>query len=95
LINDKIRVRNLLIINEAGEKLGPMTNQEALLKARELGLDLVLISPNAPVPVAKIMNFGKFQYELKKRDKKSKQNHVEVKVKEIYVKPNIGDHDIN
>lgn len=94
-INDKIRAKKMLVIDNEGNKLGEMSKIDAINLANEKNLDLVLISPNATVPVAKIIDYGKYLYELNKKAKKSKKNQNSVKVKEIYVKPNIGDHDLN
>lgn len=94
-VNDKIRLRSFLVVDDSGNKFGELTKPEALMKAQEMNLDLVLISPNSSPAVAKIMDYGKFLYEQKKKEKRSRKNQNQVKVKEIYVKPNIGEHDLN
>ena len=71
-----------------------MSVKEALIKAQEAGLDLVEISPNAKPPVCKIMDFGKFKYEEKKKAQQSKKKQQTIKVKELRMRPNIGDHDL-
>jgi translation initiation factor IF-3 len=71
-----------------------MSSREALYMAENMGLDLLEIAPNATPPVCKIMSFGKFQYHQAKREKESKKSQHQMKVKEIKVKPNIDDHDL-
>lgn len=93
-INNQIQAPELRVILEDGENLGVITFAQALDKARELGLDLIEISPKAVPPVAKIMDYGKFQYAENKKQKvaKSKAHTVEVKV--VQVKVGTGDHDL-
>ncbi len=81
------------MITESGEQVGILTLREALAKAEEMGLDLVEISPQAKPPVAKIIDYGKFRYLQQKREKDSKKSQVQIKVKEIKLKPNIDTHD--
>jgi translation initiation factor IF-3 len=81
------------VISEAGEMIGIMFLREALAKAEEVGLDLVEISPAAKPPVVKIIDYGKFRYNLQKKEKDSKKAQIQIKVKEIKLKPNIGEHD--
>lgn len=81
------------MITESGEQVGILTLREALAKAEEAGLDLVEISPMAKPPVAKIIDYGKFRYMQQKREKDSKKSQVQIKVKEIKLKPNIDTHD--
>lgn len=92
-INREIRADRLRVVSEAGEQLGVMTLREALMKAEEAGLDLVEIAPTAKPPVAKIIDYGKFRYHQQKREKDSKKAQVQIKVKEIKLKPNIDTHD--
>lgn len=73
--------------------IGVVTIQEAMIKAREFGLDLVEISPNAEPPVCKIINFGKFKYETQKRANEAKKKQKVVSIKEIKLRPNIGQND--
>jgi translation initiation factor IF-3 len=80
------------VIGSSGENLGVLTKQEALSKAKEEGLDLVLISPKQETPVAKIVDWSKFKYVQKKKQKKQGKS---VEVKEWWFKPNIEPHDIN
>lgn len=82
------------VISETGEQIGVLALYEALAKAEQDGLDLVEISPGASPPVCKIINYGKFRYDQTKREKESKKAQHQVKIKEIKLKPNIGDHDL-
>lgn len=81
------------MITEAGEQLGILTLREALIKAEEMGMDLVEIAPTAKPPVAKIIDYGKFRYHQAKKEKEGKKAQVQIKVKEIKLKPNIDTHD--
>ena len=93
--NDAIRAKDLrVIIEETGDNLGVISKQDALAKAKEYDTDLVEISPNAQPPVAKIMNYGKFQYEQKKKHKEKKARSQTVEVKNIQVKPATGENDL-
>lgn len=92
-INREIRADKLRVITEAGEQLGILTLREALAKAEEMGLDLVEIAPTAKPPVAKIIDYGKFRYHQAKKEKEGKKAQVQIKVKEIKLKPNIDTHD--
>lgn len=94
-INEYIRAEELRVIGEEGENFGLLTTKEALSKAKELGLDLIEISPNATPPVAKIMDFGKYQYAEKKKAKVAKSKVKNVEVKSIQVKVGTGDGDLN
>lgn len=92
-INKEIRADRLRVISEKGEQIGVLTFREALAMAEEAGLDLVEIAPNAKPPVAKIIDYGKFRYHQQKKEKDSKKSQVQIKVKEIKLKPNIDTHD--
>lgn len=81
------------MITEDGQQLGIMTFRDALAKAEEMGLDLVEIAPTAKPPVAKIIDYGKLRYHQAKKEKESKKAQVQIKVKEIKLKPNIDTHD--
>ncbi|KAF0135055.1 MAG: translation initiation factor IF-3 [Candidatus Saganbacteria bacterium] len=78
-----------------GAQLGIQKTFDALRMAREKGLDLILISPNANPPVAKITDFGKFRYEIAKHEKEAKKSQKAVILKEIKLTPKIGEHDLN
>lgn len=92
-INHRIQARELRVIGPEAENLGILSLEEALKKADEYGLDLIEISPNAKPPVAKIADFGKYQYEEKKKDKQAKKSHS-TEVKNVQVKLGTGDHDL-
>jgi translation initiation factor IF-3 len=93
-VNKEIRAPKVRVISQTGEQIGVISLQEALSKAEEAGLDLVEIVPGSNPPVCKIINFGKFRYDQTKREKESKKSQHQVKVKEIKLKPNIDDHDL-
>lgn len=90
--NDKIYARQVRLIQEGQEPIVCATS-EALIKAKDLGLDLVEISPNADPPVCKIVDFQKFLYEKKKKEKDNKKSKSSTALKEIKMSPNIGEHD--
>ena len=90
-VNEDIRVPQVRLIDQDGEMLGVMTAREAIQRAYSVGLDLLEISPNADPPVCKILDFGKFKYQQKKRLTKGHTHHG--KNKEIRLRPKIGDHD--
>jgi translation initiation factor IF-3 len=94
-INNRIRVPEIRVINSAGEMLGIMTTQDALRLAREEGLDLVEINPKAVPPVCKILDFGKFKYEEKKRATETKRKQTAVEVKEVKLRPKTDEHDLD
>ena len=80
-------------IDAAGEQIGIISTRDALRKATEAGLDLVEISPNAHPPVCRIMDYGKFKYEVEKKERQAKKHQTQTKVKEIKFHANVGDHD--
>ena len=94
-INEEIRDRELRVISATGEQLGIMSAAEALRLAEEADLDLVKISPNAVPPVCKIMNYGKFKFELAKKEKQNRKNQNVVELKEIYLSMTIDIGDLN
>ncbi len=94
-INREIRADKVRVISETGEQLGIISLAEALARAEKLGLDLVEISPSAKPPVAKIIDYGKFRYLQQKKEKDSRKAQIQIKVKEIKLKPNIDTHDFN
>jgi len=81
------------LIDQDGEMLGVYGTKQAVEKAFEAGLDLVEISPNAEPPVCKILDYGKYKYEQQKKANEAKKKQVTVSVKEIKLRPAIGDHD--
>lgn len=93
LINQAIRAREVRLLSSDGEQVGVVSREEALDKARELQLDLVLISPNAAPPVAKIMDYGKFRYEQQRKQREARKNQKVLVTKEIRLSPTIDEHD--
>lgn len=94
-VNREIRAPRVRVIGPLGEQVGVLPLYEALEKAEEAGLDLVEIVPGSTPPVCKIINYGKFRYDQTKREKENKKAQHQVKVKEIKIKPNIDDHDLD
>lgn len=92
-INEEIRVPQVRLIDQHGEMLGVMSAREALIRAYDVGLDLVEISPNAVPPVCKILDYGKYKYEQQKKANEARKKQKVVEIKEIKVRPNIDDHD--
>lgn len=91
-INNQIRARELRVIDEQDGNLGTLSLEEALARAKEKGEDLIEISPNATPPIAKIMNYGKFQYDQKKKLQKTKGHSLETK--SLQIKIGTGEHDL-
>ena len=94
-INEQIRVREVRLIQDGGDRQGIMTIQEALTLAQEAGLDLVEIAPQAVPPVVKILDYGKFKFENEKKVRDSKKKQKLLKLKEIRMQPKIDDHDLD
>lgn len=92
-INEQIRAREVQIIDAEGNKIGPVSINEALDMAYDKKLDLVLVAPNAEIPVCKLMNYGKYKFEQSKREKEAKKKQKTFELKEIRITPNIEDHD--
>lgn len=92
--NERIRAREVRVIGPEGENFGVLPTVEATAKAKELGLDLIEISPMAVPPVAKITDYGKFQYEQKKKKSAHKAKSQSTEVKNVQVKINTGKHDL-
>ncbi|HUJ25767.1 MAG TPA: translation initiation factor IF-3 [Myxococcales bacterium] len=91
--NRRIRARELRVIGPEGEQLGVLTLEAALAKAAEFGLDLVEVSPMAKPPVCKIMDYGRFKYETKKKANEAKKKQTVVKLKEVKFRPKTEQHD--
>jgi translation initiation factor IF-3 len=85
----------LRVIDSDGKQLGILPRREALRLAEERSLDLVEVAPNAEPPVAKLMDFGKYQYERAKREREARKSRKEIEVKEVRLRPKTDDHDIN
>ncbi len=94
-INEEIRVSQVRLVGPDGEQLGLMDSNAALDLAYQKNLDLVLIAPKAEPPVCKIMDYGKYKFELAKRDKEAKKNQKTMNVKELRISPSIDDHDFD
>ena len=94
-INEQIRDKEIRLIGESGEQLGIMSSREALKLAEEAGLDLVKIAPTAKPPVCKIVDYGKYRYELARKEKDAKRKQKVIEVKEIRMAPNIDTNDLN
>ena len=94
-MNDDIRATELRCNVDGGESLGIVSTDEAMEKANELGLDLVLIAPDAKPPVAKIMDYGKYKYQEEKKLKEQRKNQTKIDVKEIKLSVKIADNDIS
>lgn len=95
LINDEIREKEVRVIGAEGEQLGVMSSADALAKAEESDLDLVLIAPQGNPPVCRIMNYGKYRFEQAKREKEARKNQKQAELKEIQMSLNIDTNDFN
>lgn len=93
-INEEIRAKEVRVIDAEGEMRGVLSIKEALALAEEGNLDLVNVSPNAEPPVCKILDYGKYRYELQKKEKQSKKNQKVTQVKEVRLSTFIEEHDI-
>ena len=94
-INEMIRVREVRLIDEEGNQLGIVPTPEALRMAKDKGLDLVEVSPNANPPVCKILDYGKYRFEQEKKLRDAKKNQKVLKLKEIRMQPKIGSGDLD
>lgn len=92
-VNQKIRAREVRVIDPEGKQLGVMLTSQALAAAQQHGVDLIEISPNATPPVCKIFEYGKFKYEQEKREREARKHQHASKLKEIKLRLNIDDHD--
>ncbi|MHA6252063.1 translation initiation factor IF-3 [Oceanobacillus sp. CAU 1775] len=92
-VNEKIRAREVRLIDSNGDQLGVKTHQEAMEIAQTRNLDVVLVAPNAKPPVARIMDYGKYRFEMQKKDKEARKKQKVINVKEVRFTPGIGDHD--
>jgi translation initiation factor IF-3 len=94
-INEQIRVREVRLIRDEGEQQGIMPVVQAIAIAREQGLDLVEVAPQAVPPVVKIMDYGKYKFENEKKVRDSRKKQKQLKLKEIRMQPKIDDHDLD
>jgi translation initiation factor IF-3 len=92
-INDRIRVREVRVIDETGQQLGIMAPAQAVAIARQRGLDLVEVSPTAVPPVCRITDYGKYQYTEQKRARQARKHQKTILVKEIKFRPKVDEHD--
>jgi translation initiation factor IF-3 len=95
MINEQIRDREVRVISQDGDQLGIMSASEAMKLAREAELDLVKIAPTAKPPVCKIIDYGKYRYELSRKEKEAKKKQKTIEIKEVRLSPNIDDNDLN
>lgn len=93
-VNNQIRIKQVRVIGADGAQLGVLDTAVALQMANEAGLDLVEIAPNQRPPVCRIMDFGKYKYELKKKEQASKRKQHQMHLKEVRVRPRIAEHDM-
>jgi len=94
-VNDAIRARELRVIDDEGRQLGVMAAEEALRTAVARGLDLIEVAPQAEPPVCRIMDYGKFRFEQRKKERESQKKSRQIELKTIRVRPNTDDHDID
>jgi translation initiation factor IF-3 len=95
LINEEIREKEIRLVGSDGEQLGIMSSKEALEIADTKQLDLVMIAPQAKPPVCKLMEYGKYLYEVQKKEKEARKNQRVINIKEVRISPNIEEHDLN
>jgi len=95
MINEQIREKEVRLIGADGEQLGVMATRAALDLAKEAELDLVKIAPNAKPPVCKIIDYGKYRYELARKEKEAKKKQKTIDIKEVRLSPNIDTNDLN
>ena len=95
MINEQIRDKEVRLVGADGEQLGIVSSKEAQKIADEAGLDLVKIAPNAKPPVCKVVDYGKYRYEMARKEKDAKKKQKTVELKEIRLSPNIEANDLN
>ena len=95
MINEQIRDKEVRLISADGEQLGIMSSRDAMKLAQEAELDLVKIAPTAKPPVCKIIDYGKYRYELARKEKEARKKQKVVEIKEIRLSPNIDSNDLN
>lgn len=94
-VNEQIREREVRLIDVDGKQVGVVPSKKALEMAYDKKLDLVKVAPNAKPPVCRIMDYGKYKYEMAKKEKEARKNQKVINIKEIRLTPNIEDHDLN
>ncbi len=95
LINEKIRAKEVRLIDVNGDQLGVKSRNEALDIAANAELDLVMVAPNAKPPVCRIMDYGKYHFEQQKKEKEARKKQTTIKLKEVRLSPGIEEHDFN
>ena len=95
MINEQIRDKEIRLVGEDGAQLGVMPTREAMRMAEEAGLDLVKIAPTEKPPVCKIVDYGKYKYEMVRKEKEAKKKQRIIEIKEIRLSPNIDTNDLN
>jgi translation initiation factor IF-3 len=93
-VNERIRIREVRLIDDEGNQVGIIATRDALEMARQKGLDLVEVAPNAVPPVCRLMDYGKFRYEQSRKERDSRKNQHVVELKEVRIRPKIDDHDL-
>ncbi|HEX7283230.1 MAG TPA: translation initiation factor IF-3 [Vicinamibacterales bacterium] len=93
-VNERIRVREVRLIDDEGQQVGIIPTREALMIARERGLDLVEVGPNSSPPVCRLMDYGRYRYEQSRKERDQRKNQHVTRVKEVRVEPKIGEHDL-
>lgn len=93
-VNERIRIREVRLIDEEGTQVGIVPTRDAMEMARSRGLDLVEVAPNAIPPVCRIMDYGKFRYEQSRKERESRRNQHVIELKEVRIRPKIDDHDL-
>jgi translation initiation factor IF-3 len=93
-INHQIRIRQVRVIDDEGKQLGVIETADALALANHKGLDLVEIAPDQRPPVCRILDYGKYKYELKKKEQESKRKQHHMQIKEVRLRPKIAEHDV-
>lgn len=94
-MNDQIRISPVRLIGENDEQIGVIDLNEAKQRAQDAELDLVEVAPNSEPPVCRIMDYGKWKYQQKKKEQKAKAHSKQSELKEVRLRPNIDDHDLN
>ena len=95
MINERIRDKEIRVIGEEGQQLGVMSPKEAMKLAKEANVDLVKVAPSAVPPVCKLIDYGKYRYELARKEKEPKKKQKTIEVKEVRLSPNIDVNDLN
>ncbi|WP_051006647.1 translation initiation factor IF-3 [Nitrolancea hollandica] len=93
-VNERIRIPEIRLIDEDGSHIGIIRTRDALEMARERGLDLVEVQPNASPPVCRLMDYGKFRYEESRKERESRKRQKSAIVKEVRLRPKIDEHDL-